>query len=209
LPQTVAYVPSSVSGEVSNGHDPDGYDPADFEPPLLEAVSLHDFDPAHIDRSDFDETPAARSSGEDRSDATTGIPSPRPAEPPTRPAPAAHGTPTAAPLPVADLTASLRFYRDVLGGAVVDAGLNAVVIETVGTRVSLEQVTDPAALLPRRGAVHLRVADLEATCAKLVRHGVRLVQPPTPVAGDGSSGLWRARLHDPDGHEVELSQVRL
>ena len=44
LPQTVAYVPSSVSGEVSNGHDPDGYDPADFEPPLLEAVTLHDFE---------------------------------------------------------------------------------------------------------------------------------------------------------------------
>lgn len=206
LPQTVAYVPSSATGEDTNGHDPDGYDPADFETPRLEAITLLDFDPAEVDRSDFDDEPPALSTARDEpggGQSAFGVPAPRSSAPPASWRAEHEGA-----LPVRDLGGSLRFYRDLLGLTVTASSARHVELEADGLRLVLEEVTDPGHLLPRRGAVHLRVADIDATCATLVRHGVRLIQPPAPVSDYDSPTLWRARLHDPDGHEVELTQLR-
>jgi catechol 2,3-dioxygenase-like lactoylglutathione lyase family enzyme len=52
------------AGHDQNGHDPYGFDLADFEEARLDAVTLPDFDPVNVDRSDFGETRNPASTGE-------------------------------------------------------------------------------------------------------------------------------------------------
>lgn len=180
----------------ANGHDPDGFDPADFEaprvaPPRLEPMALPDFDPAQIDTRDFyDEPPAVT------------IPQPRDPSPPP---PAPQGDETA--LPVSDLARSLHFYRDVLRFAVFADSADSAVVQSGTTRLRLETGTGTDDHPP--GTVHVEVDDIETTCAELRARGIRLLQAPVATGGDWDGPqLWRARLRDPDGHDVELVEWR-
>ena len=46
------------------------------------------------------------------------------------------------------------------------------------------------------------MTDIEETCHLLRDLKVPIIEPPALIA----PGTWRARLRDPDGHEVELLQ---
>ncbi len=180
----------------TNGHDPDGIDPADFEaprltPPRLEPMALPDFDPAHIDTRDFyDEPPAVT------------IPQPRD---PSTPPPPPPGNET--PLPVSDLARSLRFYRDVLRFTVSASSADSAVVQSGSTRLRLEAGAGSDDLTP--GTVHVEVDDSETACAELRARGIRLLQTPVATGGDWDGPqLWRARVRDPDGHDVELVEWR-
>jgi catechol 2,3-dioxygenase-like lactoylglutathione lyase family enzyme len=219
--------------DVANGHDPDGVDLADFEEPRLEAVALSDFDPAEVDRRDFGEEPPAvtvnpahpaappvmptddpvpTTGSPPGPAAATGIPTPRPAEPTVRTTPPGSGprggAGVDASLPVADLARSLRFYRDALGFAVAHTSSGSAIVEAEGLRILLDHVEDAAARTPRSGTIHLQVADIRATCDALRRRGVTLVEPPAAVNDGERMQLWRARLLDPDGHEITIIEWR-
>jgi catechol 2,3-dioxygenase-like lactoylglutathione lyase family enzyme len=101
---------------------------------------------------------------------------------------------------------SLHFYRDLLGFAVTDVATGHAVVEGHGARILLESAGDPAGLPP--GTVHLEVSDIETTCAQLQTRGIQLLQSPVATGGGEGAQLWRARLRDPDGHDVELVEWR-
>ncbi len=94
-------------------------------------------------------------------------------------------------LAVADLDASLAFYRDRLGLPVelLDEANGFALLHT-GGRLALKRGT------PGGGAtVHLEVADLDAELA-------RLGEPAAVKTSD--EGYRRAKLTDPDGYAVVL-----
>ena len=170
-----------------NGHDPEGYDPADFETARLAPSTT-------VDPIDSEIEPIVFPDAE--------IPLPR-AEPTIRlpEGPAARGgTGLDAALPVADVARSVRFYRGVLGLTVTYSNGDSAVVESDGLRLLLDRVDDPPARAPRVGAVHLEVTDIEETYRILRDLKVPVTEPPALIA----PGTWRARLRDPDGHEVEL-----
>ena len=128
---------------------------------------------------------------------------------------------------VADLDASLSFYRNGLGFVVVSdivqpadkarasglasGGYRVVRLQApFGERVKLFHPTvaappppSPPAPLDRRGFAFLTVivADLAAALAEIGRHAGPAA-PPSPV--ELRPGTWVAVIHDPDGVPVEL-----
>jgi catechol 2,3-dioxygenase-like lactoylglutathione lyase family enzyme len=215
-------LPPALAGERvdPNGHDPDGYDPADFEEPRLEAMPVLDFDPAEVDIRDFgaeppavtmtsyDDEPAGPATGQPPA---TSIPMPRSAEPPPGvdpPGAAPGGTGLDVELPVSDLARSLRFYHDDLGLTIAYRSSRSAVVEGEGARILLQQLGDPAHGQAPGTAVHLQVTDIEATCAALRDRGVTFVEPPAEVNDTQRLRLWRARLRDPDGHDIAIIEWR-
>jgi catechol 2,3-dioxygenase-like lactoylglutathione lyase family enzyme len=99
---------------------------------------------------------------------------------------------------------SLRFYHEILGFKVAYTSADSAVVEAEGLRLMLDRVGDPAGRAPRVGAVHVEVTDIEVACRTLSALGVAITEPPAAVG----EGRWRARLRDPDGHEVELLEFR-
>jgi predicted enzyme related to lactoylglutathione lyase len=114
------------------------------------------------------------------------------------------GTGLGAGLPVADVARSLRFYRDLLGFTVTYATPDSAVVESDGLRLLLDRVDDPAGRMPRSGAASVEVTDIQVAYRSLAAFGAVVTEPPAPAG----QGLWRARLQDPDGHEVELLEFR-
>jgi predicted enzyme related to lactoylglutathione lyase len=224
--------PPSLARLDPNGHDPDGYDPADFETPQLavdpapaatggpgfDALTLSEFDPAEVDIRDFtDEPPAVTLMPVDDDEAAPAAPR---AAAPTTAVPQADATPTipqprdptganrggtgiSATRPVTDLPRALRFYRDALGFTVAVSHGATAVVERQGNRVLLAQAGDPAQ--PASGEIYIDVPDIEASCAAAQEHAGEVVEPP---AVDPRAGTRRARLHDPDGHALELTEAR-
>jgi catechol 2,3-dioxygenase-like lactoylglutathione lyase family enzyme len=131
---------------------------------------------------------------------------------------------------VSDLERSLRFYRDVLGceevgrleveGAMADAvngvegsKLRAVYLERDGWRLELLEFREPGWLGPREprpmnqvGLTHLslRVADLDAVCARVEQAGGGLL--PGSRVGEPGAPVRVIMAHDPDGLRLELIQ---
>lgn len=128
---------------------------------------------------------------------------------------------------VSDMAASLAFYRDGLGFAVVSeieqpadkaraSGLASGAYRVIrlqapfGERVKLflprsSEPPPPAARAPldRAGFAFLTVivADIRAALGELGRHA-RVTHAPEPV--ELRPGTWVALIHDPDGVPVEL-----
>jgi catechol 2,3-dioxygenase-like lactoylglutathione lyase family enzyme len=99
---------------------------------------------------------------------------------------------------VADIGASLAFYRDSLGFAVkvetpewveLQGGSGGLALHAGGERV--ESATRAAG----RVNFSLRVDDLEATCESLRERGVEFIMGPTPQ----EFGVTMAVFQDPDG----------
>lgn len=131
---------------------------------------------------------------------------------------------------VSDLERSRRFYRDVLGckevgrleleGGMADTlnGMEGVVVRAVylerdGWRLELMEFAEPGWSGPRTprpmnqlGLTHLslRVADLDAVCARLEAAGGGLL-PDTRI-GRRDSRVRVIMAHDPDGLRLELIQ---
>jgi predicted enzyme related to lactoylglutathione lyase len=229
-PPAPPHDPPTPARLAPNGHDPDGYDPADFETPQLsvdpapavtggpgfESLTLSEFDPAEVDIRDFTgEPPAVTVMPADDDQSTPAAPAAAPAtatsdpEAPTIPQPRdptganRGGTGISATRPVTDLPRALRFYRDALGFTVAVSLGTTAVVERQGNRVLLAQAGDPAQAAT--GEIHLDVTDIEASCAAAQEHAGKIVEAPVV---DPRAGTRRARLHDPDGHTLELIEAR-
>ncbi len=132
---------------------------------------------------------------------------------------------------VADLTRSVRFYRDILGFAelsrlqmkgpqperlldIAGGALQAVYLERDGTRIELiyypeagHQKNDTPRPMNRLGFTHLslRVADLDAIVAAIVQAGgTNLADTRIDNPAWGSKAVF---VTDPDGLRIELIQA--
>jgi glyoxylase I family protein len=128
---------------------------------------------------------------------------------------------------VSDLERSLRFYRDALGckevgrleveGGMADtlngmqgSKVRAIYLERDGWRLELMEFPSPGWIGPRPmnqlGLTHLslRVADLDAVCARLEAAGGGLL-PETRI-GRPDAPTRVIMAHDPDGLRLELIQ---
>jgi catechol 2,3-dioxygenase-like lactoylglutathione lyase family enzyme len=131
----------------------------------------------------------------------TAYPSARPG-----PAGAIHGV--GVTVLVTDLDTSVRFYRDVLGFFEIDSGPGSAVLASGDTRLVLRSVRELSPTTSRRIHLNLEVGDLEAVHRELREAGVEFVHGPRPVNRGGRLELWGASLHDPDGHNIAITQWR-
>jgi lactoylglutathione lyase len=111
---------------------------------------------------------------------------------------------------VADLEASLKFYRDALGLEVLrskeipSGRFTLVFLAAPGdtqAQVELTYNWDPEELKGGRNFGHLAYAvnDIYATCERLQQHGVTILRPPR----DG----YMAFVRSPDNISIELLQA--
>ncbi len=128
----------------------------------------------------------------------------------------------------ADLEASLRFYRDLLGIPVRARGESeAVAAGNAGAKYAyadlelpdgrvLELVeplegghepVPPGTLRPGSAHTALRVSDVDALLARLAEAGIEPLDPPVTLREPGAWHGYRiVYVRDPDGHAVELAQ---
>ena len=186
----------------------DGYDPhgaealprdADLGPTMWAGATptgrLHpDFDPAEVDRSDFE--PHSTESVEVPPPT---IPMPRPAERPTlritgpgTAVPAAddvttgdadgghayEGASIGGMLIVSNLDRSLRFYSEQLDFTIVYAASSNAVVEYGGARILLQHMADFSGIDRKVGHLHIQVPDLEAAYRRPEGEGCRVQIPP-------------------------------
>ena len=186
----------------------------------LEVIHL-DFDPADVDRSDFEPTSTAT-----HESPPPAIPTPRPAEQPTMrisgsgtagPADDEANTHTGQPvegasiggmLIVSDLDRSLRFYSEKLGFTIVYAASGNAVVEYGGARILLQHMADFSGIDRKVGHLHIQVHDLDAAYDDLTAKGVSFRYRPKMVSRSDDVELWKAAFDDPDGHGVALTEWR-
>jgi catechol 2,3-dioxygenase-like lactoylglutathione lyase family enzyme len=118
-------------------------------------------------------------------------------------------------LVVSDAERSKVFYRDVLGAELYrEYGGSSVVLRFQGTWLLLVTGGEPTrdkpdvrfAVPDPRVATHeltLRVPDCQGAYAELTARGATFLTPPVEYEHE-----IRAFLRDPDGHLIEISQVR-
>jgi catechol 2,3-dioxygenase-like lactoylglutathione lyase family enzyme len=119
-------------------------------------------------------------------------------------------------LVVSDYARSLAFYRDVLGATVMHelpgilcflsfAGSQILLSAPAGSTKDKSAVTDPPS--PDRTSViselSIRVPDCSAAYEILRSRGAEFLTPPFDWSDE-----TRAFFHDPDGHLLEIRQVR-
>jgi catechol 2,3-dioxygenase-like lactoylglutathione lyase family enzyme len=131
----------------------------------------------------------------------TAYPSARPG-----PASAIHGVGITAL--VTNLERSVEFYRETLGFFEIDAGAGSAVLASGDTRLVLRTVPDLSGVAGRLIYLNLEVGDVEAVYEELKRKGVKFVHGPRPVSRGGKLELWAASFHDPDQHNIAITQWR-
>ena len=116
-------------------------------------------------------------------------------------------------LPVADLDAAERFYRDVLGARFVarfdPPGL--LFFDFEGVRLLLERGEGAG----KASVLYIWVDDLEAASAQLKAKGVRFTAEPhaihhdeTGTFGPAGETEWMAFFEDPSGNTLALATRR-
>ncbi len=133
-------------------------------------------------------------------DVITGYPSARPG-----PAGAIHGV--GLTVLVTDLPRAVAFYRDTLGFYEIDKGEGNAVLASGDTRLVLRTVGSLSSA-GRLVYLNLEVGDIEATYRELVAKGVTFEHPPQVVNHGERLELWSATFHDPDGHNIAVTQWR-
>jgi len=105
-------------------------------------------------------------------------------------------------LNVADMEASVRFYREVLGMELLYGGPNAGFssLRIPGTEFAIINLQQDRAAAGW-GRVIFHVADVDAFWAHLKEKGF---QPDTPQ--NASWGERYFHMHDPDGHELSFAR---
>ena len=135
-------------------------------------------------------------------------------------------------LTVSNLSASIRFYCDLLGCTVAmtqekQGGYLAAIVGYPDASVKMAHLKAPSGDLvielfeydaPETARVHLEprlignahlcflVPDLAATHERLVQAGIDFLSPPIRIDTGANSGGWGVYLHDPDGITLELFQ---
>ena len=109
---------------------------------------------------------------------------------------------------VTDLGRSVAFYRDTLGFYEIDSGDGSAVLASGDTRVVLRTVSGLAGAAGRLVFLNLEVGDVEAVYHELVAKGVTFEHPPQPVNRGDRLELWSATFHDPDEHNIAITQWR-
>ena len=109
---------------------------------------------------------------------------------------------------VTALDRAVRFYRDVLGFFEIDGGHGSAVLASGDTRLVLRTVQDLSAMTGRLIYLNLEVGDVDAVYAELRDKGVTFVHGPRPVNRGDRLELWAASFHDPDGHNIAITQWR-
>ncbi len=105
-------------------------------------------------------------------------------------------------LSVRDLPRAAAFYRDALGLQHLFDASHLSFFDVGGVRLMLSaQGGEPGT---RGTLVYLKVADLQATYARLSARGVVFEQPPHLVGRSPTSEVWLAFCTDPDGNPIGL-----
>ena len=163
-------------------------------PPVLHAPVLQPAAAADRTRADVDT--------DNRIDELiTAYPSARPG-----PAGAIHGV--GITILVTELERSTRFYRDMLGFFEIDKGNGSAVLASGDTRVVLRTVHELAPSTGRLIYLNLEVGDVEAVYGELRAKGVTFVHGPRAVNRGDRLELWAASFHDPDKHNIAITQWR-
>ncbi|MER7752179.1 VOC family protein [Kitasatospora sp. NPDC097643] len=113
---------------------------------------------------------------------------------------------------VADVPAAKAFYQEVFGLPVVHEDADSAVVRLRNLLLNL-LVADqaPGLVAPApvaapgtgvRALLTVKVADVEAVCARLAEHGVKLLNGPV----DQPWGRRTAAFADPSGHVWEVAQ---
>jgi len=114
-----------------------------------------------------------------------------------------------------DVERSAAFYRDVLGGEVAMEGeptiiklANSWVIINLGggptddkPDVHVEAPTDPNQV---NAFMNIRVADIDAAYQEWSSKGAEFITPPTDRERE-----FRCYMRDPDGHLIEVGQIKM
>jgi catechol 2,3-dioxygenase-like lactoylglutathione lyase family enzyme len=95
-----------------------------------------------------------------------------------------------------DVERSRRFYTDVLGGEIINAGGGPT--EDKPT-VTLETPPDPDRI---SSFLNIRVADIQAVYDDWSARGAQFLTPPQDRGGE-----IRCYIRDPDGHLIEVGQT--
>lgn len=102
-------------------------------------------------------------------------------------------------LRVTDMERSLQFWGAVFGleiksragtFAFLDGGDIQLALNEIGRRVEDDSLTE----------IVFELDDIRAGYGELAARGVPFEVEPRAVMSDGSSELWAAHFHDPDGH---------
>jgi catechol 2,3-dioxygenase-like lactoylglutathione lyase family enzyme len=109
---------------------------------------------------------------------------------------------------VTDLGRSIAFYRDTLGFYEIDSGDGSAVLASGDTRVVLRAVSGLGGGAGRLIFLNLEVGDVEAVYHELLAKGVTFEHPPQPVNRGDRLELWSATFHDPDEHNIAITQWR-
>jgi catechol 2,3-dioxygenase-like lactoylglutathione lyase family enzyme len=138
---------------------------------------------------------------DDRADEViTAYPSARPG-----PAGAIHGV--GLTVLVTDLNRAVDFYRDTLGFYEIDEGEGNAVLASGDTRLVLRAVHSLSAA-GRLIYLNLEVGDVQGIYRELIAKGVTFEHPPQVVNHGRKLELWSATFHDPDGHNIAITQWR-
>jgi catechol 2,3-dioxygenase-like lactoylglutathione lyase family enzyme len=109
---------------------------------------------------------------------------------------------------VTDLARSTAFYRDTLGFFEIDHGPGSAVLASGDTRLVLRAVHGLTGDISRLISLNLEVGDVEAVHDELRAKGVKFAHAPRAVNRGGKLELWAATFHDPDGHNIAITQWR-
>jgi catechol 2,3-dioxygenase-like lactoylglutathione lyase family enzyme len=111
-----------------------------------------------------------------------------------------------------DLEQAKKFYQDVFGLPIDYEDANSAVFKFGDTLVNLLKVSEATGLIEpakvgnresgARYVFTIRVEDVDALCAELVRHGVILLNGPM----DRPWGVRTASFMDPAGHIWEIAK---
>jgi len=114
---------------------------------------------------------------------------------------------------VEDVPAAKAFYQDVFGLEVIYEDSDSAVVKLDNLMINLLRVNEAPTLVEpnavagssagARFLLTIEVADVNATCAELEQHGVRLLNGPV----DRPWGRRTAAFSDPAGNVWEVAQV--
>jgi catechol 2,3-dioxygenase-like lactoylglutathione lyase family enzyme len=109
---------------------------------------------------------------------------------------------------VTDLQRSTAFYRNMLGFFEIDSGGGSSVLASGDTRLVLRAVHELGPATGRLIYLNLEVGDVDAVHEELRGKGVQFVHGPRAVNRGDRLELWAASFHDPDGHNIAVTQWR-
>lgn len=110
-------------------------------------------------------------------------------------------------MPVRDIEAGVRFYRDVLGLPFLFQAGNLAFFDCGGVRL-LVDVAENESFAHPGSVLYFRVDDLDTAYAAYQARGVEFVQPPHLVHSDGTTELWMAFFSDGQWNTHALASER-